>query len=68
MVPQLVEASCTPKVCGFDPQSGHIPRLWDRSLVGACTRGNQWMMFLSLLPIKSMNIFFNSFTKRLRQS
>ena len=56
-VAQLVGASFgTPKGCGFDSRSGHIPRLWVQFLVGACTRGNWPMcqcfslmsMFLSL--------------------
>ena len=46
-VAQLVEApSHTPKCCEFDPQLGHIPRLWVWSLVRVHRGGNQWM-FLS---------------------
>ena len=40
-------SSHTPKSCGFDPGSGHIPRLWVRSWVWACA-GDHWSMFLSL--------------------
>ena len=44
---QLVGVSShKPKGHRFDSQSGHMPRLWVRSLVGACVRGNQ-LMFLS---------------------
>ena len=40
-VAQLVGVSSgTAKVCGFDPQSGYIPRLWIQSLVRACGGGN----------------------------
>ena len=40
-VPQLVgESSYKPKSHMFDSQSGHIPRLWVWSLVGAHMRGN----------------------------
>ena len=50
---QLVGApSHTPKGCGFDFYSGHIPRLQVQSLVGACTGGNR-LIFLSQ---KSVNI------------
>ena len=46
---QLVGSlSHTPKVCGFNPWSGHIPRLWALSLVGSCVGGN-WPMFLTLI-------------------
>ena len=47
-VAQLVGASSyTPEVCGFDPWSRHIPRLWVQSPVKVHTGGNQ-LMFLSL--------------------
>ena len=40
-VAQLVGAlSCKPKGCGFDPQSGHIPRLRVQSPVRVSARGN----------------------------
>ena len=40
-VAQLVGAlSHTPKGCGFDPQSGHMPRLQVLSLVRAHIGGN----------------------------
>lgn len=39
--------SYTPKNCRFDSRSGHIPKLWVRSLAWACTGGN-WLIFLSL--------------------
>ena len=61
MVAWLVGASsCAPKGCRFDPRSGHIPRLWVQSQVGACTDGNL-LMFLPLPPhslfsLKSMVI------------
>ena len=43
-VAQLVGASsCEPKGRGFNPWSGHTPRLWVRSPVRAHTRGNQSM-------------------------
>ena len=46
-VAQLVGASShTPKGWQIDPQSGHTPRLWVWSLVGAYTGGN-WSTFLS---------------------
>ena len=40
-------SSCTPDDCRFNSQSGHMPRLQVRSLVGVSTGSNQWM-FLSL--------------------
>ena len=41
---QLVRMlSHTPKAFGFHPWSGHIPRLWVRSLVGSHVGGSQWM-------------------------
>ena len=43
-------SSCKPKGHGFNSQSGHIPRLWVRSLVGAHTGGNQ-SMFLSYINV-----------------
>ena len=50
-VARLVGASShAPKVCGFDPQSGPIPRLWVQSLVRAHMEGN-WSMFLSHIDI-----------------
>ena len=54
-VAQLVGASsCKPRGHGFDSWSGHMPRLWVQSLVGACKRDNQSVflmsMFLSLSP------------------
>ena len=46
-VAQFVGASsCTPKGCGFDLPSAHIPRVQVQSPVRANTRGNQ-LMFLS---------------------
>ena len=40
-IAQLVgTSSCKPKGCGFDSQSGHMPRLWVWSLVGWHTRSN----------------------------
>ena len=65
-VAQLLGASPpTPKGWGFDSQSGHMPRLKARSLVGLCMGGNQ-LMFLSHsraslslpLSLKSITIFF----------
>ena len=53
---------CTPKGCGFDSQSGHIPRLQVQSLVRAHSEEDR-LMFLSQndvsLPtsLKSINIF-----------
>ena len=43
-------SSCTPKVCGIDSWSGHIPRVQVWSPVGACTRGNKFM-FLSHIDV-----------------
>ena len=40
-------SSPTPKGCGFNYRSGHIPRLQIRSLVGAHTGGGQIDVFLS---------------------
>ena len=37
---------CEAKGCQFDSWSGHMPRLWVWSPVGACMRGN-WSMALS---------------------
>ena len=53
---QLVGSSSrTPKGCGIDPWSGHIPKLWVRSLVRVPTEGN-WSMFLSFsLPLSQIN-------------
>ena len=57
---QLVGASPhTPKGCGFDSQSGHIPRLWVLPPVRVHMEGNRPMflshinvdLFLSLKPI-----------------
>ena len=46
-VAQLVEAlSHTPKGCGFDSRSGHMPRLGAQSPIGVRMRGHQ-SMFLS---------------------
>ena len=54
-VVKLVGAlSCTPKGCGFDSWSGHIPRLQVWSPVRVCTGGNQ-SMFLSLPPFLSLS-------------
>ena len=43
-VAQLVRTlSCTPKGCGFDSQSGHIPGLWIRTPAGGYLEAiNQW--------------------------
>ena len=41
--------------CGFDSQSGHIPRLWVRFSVGACTGGNQLML------LSHINVFLSPF-------
>ena len=50
-VAQLVGVSShTPKGCGFDSQSGHIPRLQVQSQVGTCTEG-YWLMFLSHISV-----------------
>ena len=38
------------KSCGFDSQSGNIPRSWVQSPVGECSRGNS-SMFLSLINV-----------------
>ena len=47
-VAQLIAAlSHAPEGCGFDPQSGHMPRSQVWSPVGAGTTGNR-LMFLSL--------------------
>ena len=60
-VSELVGAlSHTLKGCGCDSHSGHRPRLWVQSPVGACMGGNQSML-LSLpfplpLSLKSINI------------
>ena len=42
--------SWTRKGCSLDPQSGHIPSLWVRSLVGAHIGGNRWL-FLSHIDV-----------------
>ena len=46
-------SSFRPKGHRFDPWSGHMPRLWVQSPVGACLRGNQ-LMFLSHINIFSL--------------
>ena len=48
MAQSVGASSYTPKGCGFNPQSGHIPGLWVRSLVRAHKWGT-WSMFLPLL-------------------
>ena len=49
-VTQLIGAlSSKPKGCGFDSQSGHMPRLWVQSPVWACTRGTDQCFFLTLM-------------------
>ena len=45
-----LSAQCEPKCCRFDSQSGHMPRLWARSPVWGCVRGNHTLMSLSLSP------------------
>ena len=40
----------TPEGCRFNPQSGHIPRLWVQSPAGARSGGNQ-SMFLSCITV-----------------
>lgn len=44
-------SSCTPKVCGFDPRSGHRSRLQVRFLVAAHTVGNQCMFSLTAVSL-----------------
>ena len=57
-VAQLLGASShTPKGCGLDSQSGHIHRLWDQSLVGVHTEGNQ-SMFLSHIDLSLTSSVF----------
>ena len=42
------ESSCTLKGYGFDPQSGHLPRLWVQSQAGVYTRGDNLRIKVSL--------------------
>ena len=55
--------SHTPKGCGFDSQSGHMPRLWVRSLVGACTGGTHTDVSLYLLL--SLSSFLSKINKHI---
>ena len=55
-VAQLVGASShTQKGHGFDSWSGHMPRLWVQSSIGACTAGNP-SMFLSHTGNSSLSL------------
>ena len=52
------------KGCGFNSQSGHMPRLWVQSLVGVLMGGNR-PMFLSHIDISlplspSLSLFLKS--------
>ena len=44
-----------PEGCGFDSWSGHMPRLWVQSSIGACTAGNP-SMFLSHTGNSSLSL------------
>ena len=62
-VAHLVRASpCMPAGCRFEPWSGHIPRLWVRTPVGACKGGNQ-SMFLSHIYVSLFLSLPSSFSK-----
>ena len=43
-------SSCTPKGCGFEPWSGHIPRWWVQALVWVCVKGPTSVSLLPALP------------------
>ena len=68
-VAQLVGVSShAPKGCGFNSRSGHIPRVWVWSLVGAHSGGSQacFSLCLSLLlSLKAINISLGEDLKKL---
>ena len=56
---QLVGTSShTPKDCGLNSQSGHVPRLWVQPLVEVGMKGNQLLLSLSF-PFTKINIKIN---------